>query len=132
MELALLPQIGESKQIFIVAPNQDLVAPYDHIDTGLIVINPSIEFNTVQETTEWEGCLSIPGMRGLVPRQCDITITYTNCHGEIRSRVYQDFTARIFLHEYDHLVGTLFLDRIESINDHLITESVYLEMKEEE
>ena len=125
------PQIGESKQIFIVAPHQELKPPYDHIESGLIVINPSITFNTDKVTHEWEGCLSIPGIRGWVPRQCDITINYTNCHGEIRSERYQEFTARIFLHEYDHLIGTMFVDQIEDIKEHLITDAYYMKMTEE-
>ena len=56
-------------------------------------------------------CLSIPGIRGYVPRKCDITINYTNRHGEIKSEQYDDFIARIFLHEYDHLkVGFIIPD----------------------
>lgn len=126
------PQVGVAKQIFIVAPNQKIQLPYDNIDTGLVVINPSISFNTKKITHEWEGCLSVPGIRGYVPRQCDITINYTNYHGEIRSESYDGFTARIFLHEYDHLSGTLFLDRIENLKDHLITDAYYKQLLEEE
>ena len=126
------PQVGKSKQMFIVAPNQTLVSPYDTIDKGLIVINPSITFNSEQFTSEWEGCLSIPGIRGLVPRQCDITITYTNCHGELREEQYKDFIARIFLHEYDHLLGMVFLDRINNIKDNVITDGYYMSLKEDD
>ena len=125
------PQIGVSKQIFIVAPNQELRAPYDSLDTGLVVINPKITQHQVRMTNEWEGCLSIPGIRGLVPRQCDITIEYTNYHGEVRSERYVDFTARIFLHEFDHLIGTVFIDRIENLKEHLITDAYYMQMTEE-
>jgi peptide deformylase len=126
------PQIGYNERIFIVAPNQKINAPYDSIDTGLIVINPSISFLTKKESLEWEGCLSIPGFRGLVSRACDIKITYTNCHGEVKSERYKDFTARIFLHEYDHLEGVLFLDRIKNFKDHLITDAVYMARQEED
>lgn len=126
------PQIGVSKQIFIVAPNQELQPPYDIVDTGLVVINPKITQNNVAVTHEWEGCLSIPGIRGLVPRSCDITIEYTNVHGEFRSERYTDFTARIFLHEFDHLIGTVFIDRIENLKEHLITDATYMKMMEDD
>jgi peptide deformylase len=126
------PQIGVPKQLFIVAPNQELRPPYDTINTGLVVINPKITQHNVALTHEWEGCLSIPGIRGLVPRHCDITIEYTNMHGEVRSERYKDFTARIFLHEYDHLVGTVFIDRIENLKEHLITDASYMKMMEDD
>ena len=126
------PQIGELKQIFIVAPNQVIEAPYDTIETGLVVINPSITLNTKEVQLEWEGCLSIPGIRGLVPRQCDITITYTNRHGEIKSEQYVDFVARIFLHEFDHLNGVLFIDRIENMKTDLMTDDYYKKLVEEQ
>ena len=125
------PQIGISKQIFIVAPNQELQPPYDSLDKGLIVINPKITQNKVKMTHEWEGCLSIPGIRGLVPRHCDIAIEYINMHGELRSERYVDFTARIFLHEFDHLIGTVFIDRIENLKEHLITDAYYMQMTED-
>jgi len=126
------PQIGAPKQIFIVAPNQDLCPPYDTIKTGLVVINPKIIQHKVPVTHEWEGCLSIPGIRGLVPRHCDITIEYTNMHGEVRSERYKNFTARIFLHEFDHLIGTVFIDRIENLKEHLITDATYMKMMEDD
>ncbi len=126
------PQVGIQKQIFIVAPNQKIEPPYDNLETGLVVINPSIIFNNKQADYEWEGCLSIPGIRGYVPRCCDITITYTNRHGEIKSEQYSEFTARIFLHEYDHLQGVLFIDRVEDIKRDLITDDYYKHLMEEE
>jgi peptide deformylase len=125
------PQIGVDQQVFIVAPNQKLVAPYDDISTGLVVINPTVSFLTDEITHEWEGCLSIPGVRGYIPRQCNIMIEYTNVLGEFKSETYNDFTARIFLHEYDHLLGVVFLDRIEDLKRHLITDGFYNQMMED-
>jgi peptide deformylase len=125
------PQIGVSKQVFIVAP-EGLSAPYDSLDNGLVVINPTIICKTETVTYEWEGCLSIPGIRGYIPRQCDITITYTNCHGELKKEHYSDFTARIFLHEYDHLMGVMFIDHIENIQTDLITDGFYKMLSEDD
>jgi peptide deformylase len=124
------PQIGVDKQLFIVAPYQEVSAPYTNLDSGLIVINPTITLNTKQVTYEWEGCLSIPGLRGRIPRQCDITIEYTNKFGEIVHGHYKDFTARIFLHEYDHLIGRMFVDLIENPRTDLMTDAVYVQLME--
>ena len=126
------PQIGVSEQLFIVAPNQKLASPYTDIKTGVVVINPTISFMTDKQTYEWEGCLSIPGIRGYVPRQCDIMIEYTNLLGEKVSESYTGFTARIFLHEYDHLMGNVFLDHIEDIKSHIITDGYYIKQMEDE
>ena len=119
------PQIGISKQLFIVAPHQSIAHPYTSLTTGLVVINPSISILTDDVTYEWEGCLSIPGLRGYIPRQCHIMIEYHTIHGDRVSDTYDGFTARIFLHEYDHLFGTVFLDRVEDIKKHLITDGYY-------
>ena len=126
------PHVGITKQILIVALKQTIEPPYDNLETGLVVINPSIKFNNKQADYEWEGCLSIPGIRGYVPRICDITITYTNRHGELKSEQYSEFIARIFLHEYDHLQGVLFIDRVEDIKRDLITDDYYKHLMEEE
>jgi peptide deformylase len=119
------PQIGVSQQAFIVAPNQKINPPYTDLNTGLVVINPKISFLTNESSYEWEGCLSLPGLRGLVPRQCNIMIEYYNVDGEFKSETYTGFTARIFLHEFDHLNGVMFIDRVEDLKNQLITDHVY-------
>ena len=125
------PQVGINKQLFIVAPDQKFKSPHDSIEKGLVVINPTIEHLGDEETPEWEGCLSIPGIRGVVFRNCNIRINYTNRMGELKSEVYTEFIARIFLHEYDHLIGVMFLDRIKNIQTDLISDKVYMDMMEE-
>ena len=55
------PQIGIAQQIFIVAPNQKVQSPYTNLETGLVVINPTISTLSDQVSHEWEGCLSIRG-----------------------------------------------------------------------
>ena len=72
----------------------------------------------------WEGCLSVPGIRGLVPRYRVIEVEYSNREGQIQRQELTDFVARIFQHEYDHLEGIVFLDRVESTQD-LMTENEY-------
>ena len=126
------PQVGVSQRLFIVAPEQILQPPYDRLDTGLVVINPEIKVIGHKVTREWEGCLSIPGIRGHVPRNCNITIVYTNVHGERVSADYTGFTARIFLHEFDHLNGIVFLDHLDNLSQELITDRVYEQRMDEE
>ena len=72
----------------------------------------------------WEGCLSIPGIRGDVPRHRHIKTRYQTIDGTLVERPFSDFVARIFQHEDDHLRGIVFLDRLESTRD-LITEKEY-------
>jgi peptide deformylase len=72
----------------------------------------------------WEGCLSVPGIRGLVPRYRAIEVDYTGRDGQLHRQELTDFVARIFQHEYDHLEGIVFLDRVESTQD-LMTEQEY-------
>ncbi len=77
-----------------------------------------------EKVKEWEGCLSIPGIRGLVPRSKKVSIEYENLDGELIQKVFTDFAARIIQHEFDHLEGIVFLDRLESNKD-LVTEREY-------
>ena len=72
----------------------------------------------------WEGCLSIPGIRGLVPRSQAIEVEYTDRNGKLQKQELTDFVARIFQHEYDHLDGIVFLDRLKSTGD-IVTEHEY-------
>ena len=64
----------------------------------------------------------------MVPRQCNIMIEYFTLDGEFRSETYTGFTARIFLHEFDHLNGVMFIDRVEDLKNQLITDHVYAAM----
>ena len=76
----------------------------------------------------WEGCLSIPGLRGLVPRHRRIGVRYLSRKGEVLEGEYGDFLARVFQHEFDHVQGIVFIDRVESTRD-LVTEKEYLRMQ---
>lgn len=62
--------------------------------------------------------------RGLIPRYTSITVAYTTRDGKAKKREWKDFVARIFQHEYDHLEGIVFLDRVESTGD-IISEKEY-------
>ena len=88
-------------------------------------INPEIIWQSDDTENGWEGCLSIPGLRGLVPRHRRIGVRYQNRNGEIKEDEYADFIARVFQHEFDHLQGIVFIDRMES-SLNLMTEKEYL------
>ncbi|MBT3504856.1 MAG: peptide deformylase, partial [Piscirickettsiaceae bacterium] len=62
----------------------------------------------------WEGCLSVPGLRGLVSRSNRIRVRYLTWEGDQVETEYDSFIARIFQHEFDHLQGKLFTDRVDS------------------
>jgi peptide deformylase len=68
---------------------------------------------------------SVPGIRGLVPRSTHIRVKFINRKGKPEVREFDDFIARIFQHEFDHLKGLIFLDRVES-NRNLVTDKEYL------
>jgi peptide deformylase len=121
------PQIFEPLALFVVtsAPsNRYPDAPYH---PPMVVVNPEIVQASDEMENGWEGCLSIPGLRGLVPRHRRINVRYLNCRGELRQEELDGFPARVFQHEYDHLHGTLFIDRVASSLD-LITDKEYFRM----
>jgi peptide deformylase len=73
---------------------------------------------------DWEGCLSVPGIRALVPRYQTIKIDYQNTLGQPKQLILDDFPARVFQHEFDHLQGLVYLDRVETNRD-IVSESEF-------
>jgi peptide deformylase len=118
------PQVYEPYQIFIIASHPNLRYPDAPKMEPTAIINPKINSHSEDLIKDWEGCLSIPGIRGLVPRYESISVEYTTRNGEREERELTDFIARIFQHEYDHLNGIVFLDRLENNKD-IITEKEY-------
>jgi peptide deformylase len=118
------PQVATSHRLFIVAsrPNPRYPKAPDMEPTAMI--NPKIVHHSPQIIKDWEGCLSIPGIRGLVPRYEWVTVQYIDRKGKLKYQKLVDFVARIFQHESDHLNGIVFLDRVESTQE-LISEEEY-------
>lgn len=121
------PQLGRSLQIIVVASRPNPRYPNAPYMEPVVMINPCIVSQSEAVIKDWEGCLSIPGIRGLVPRYQAIEVKYTNRNGQIEHQEFTDFIARIFQHEYDHLSGKVFLDRVES-NLEIITDAEYLKL----
>ncbi|PZD71679.1 Peptide deformylase [Acaryochloris thomasi RCC1774] len=118
------PQVGESLQIMVVASRPTLRYPQAPSMEPVAMINPELISQSDDLLKSWEGCLSIPGIRGQVPRSHSITIAYTDRHGHAHQQEFTDFVARIVQHEFDHLQGTVFVDRVESTQE-LMTEQEY-------
>jgi len=121
------PQVSESLQLFIVASSPNPRYPNAPKMEPTAMLNPKIVSHSAIAVKDWEGCLSIPGIRGLVPRHPSIAVEYTDRQGCIQQQEFTDFIARIFQHEYDHLNGIVFLDRVESTHE-LITDQEYLKL----
>lgn len=77
-----------------------------------VLINPKIEYMPPDMEEGWEGCLSVPGLRGVVSRYAKVRYTGFDQYGEKIERVAEGFHARVVQHEYDHLIGTLYPMRI--------------------
>ncbi len=118
------PQVAESVRLFIVASRPNPRYPNAPLMEPTAMINPKILAHSTEVVKGWEGCLSIPGIRGSVPRYQEIEIEYTDRDGKLQKQELTDFVARVFQHEYDHLDGIVFLDRLESTQD-IVTEQEY-------
>jgi len=118
------PQLGKSLRLFIVASHPNPRYPKAPYMKPTAVINPKIISHNDKKEKSWEGCLSVPGVRALIPRYTKIEVEFITKQGKKVRKNYKDFIARIFQHEYDHLEGLVFLDRIESTKD-IITEKEY-------
>ena len=104
------PQVHESLRVFVAHIDREGQAESDPI----AIINPEIEIVGHQLVEGWEGCLSIPDIRGLVPRAQHIRVLALDRNGKRIEINAKDFPARVIQHETDHLNGVLFLDRMRS------------------
>ena len=124
------PQVYRSERTFIVASKPNARYPEAPFREAFAVINPEIIATSEEIVKDWEGCLSVPQMRGLVPRHQTIKVKYLNIQGEEIEEEMSGFLARIFQHEFDHLEGIMFLDRVED-NKELISDKEYQKMMAE-
>lgn len=114
------PQVGKSVRIFIV----DATSLEDK-DPSLknfkkVFINPIIMERTGEITPFNEGCLSIPGIREDISRESEIRITYYDTDFNFYDELYNGVPSRIIQHEYDHLDGILFTDRVAPLKKRLL------------
>ena len=120
------PQIGVDLQLVIFGgedanpryPDRPMVPP-------TVLINPTITPLSDEEVSDWEGCLSVPGLRGMVPRWEHIRYTGFDQYGDAIDRVAEGFHARVVQHECDHLWGKLYPMRIRDFSRFGFTEVLF-------
>lgn len=122
------PQMGWPVQILVVASRPNLRYPQAPLMAPTVLINPRLVAASEDSELGWEGCLSVPGVRGRVPRHRSVEVEYLDRQGQPHRQVWEGFVARIFQHEADHLVGKVFLDRVQSEGD-LLSEDDYQAME---
>ena len=127
------PQIGISKQLTVIKLSEESDRYPDMEDTeAFVIFNPKI---TVLDETEqgfWEGCLSVPGLRGFVERPRSIRVDYLDENAESMYIEIEDFLATVFQHELDHLIGKLYVDRMKDITTLMFEDEMIFEELEEE
>lgn len=122
------PQVGASVKVIIVEVRKTDVFPDRPTSPLLQMINPAIVERSETTETGWEGCFSVPGLMGLVPRAESITVEYIAAEGAGVTAQYSGYVARVIQHEIDHLNGVEFVDRMTSMES-LTTVTNYLEFR---
>ncbi|MGF1700255.1 peptide deformylase [Photobacterium makurazakiensis] len=120
------PQVSESVRAFIVASRPNPRYPSAPMMAPTLMLNPEIIWQSEETEKDWEGCLSIPGMRAKVSRSTHIDVRYHALDGSVINSRMEGFIARIFQHELDHLNGIVFLDRADSKD--YVTETEFLKL----
>ena len=111
------PQIGLSRQLAVIHLEEDSERYPELVESKkFIIFNPSISVLDETKQEFWEGCLSVPGLRGPVSRPRKIKVDYLDENAKKNSIELEDFLATVFQHELDHLFGKLFVDRMEDIS----------------
>ena len=106
------PQVHEGVRLFVAALDDD--DEHDGEVEPLAIINPEITLVGADVVEDWEGCLSIPDVRGRVPRAREIKLRAYDRRGDRIELRAHDFPARVIQHETDHLDGVLFFDRMRT------------------
>lgn len=110
------PQIGVDLQVVIFGFKQNQRYPDAPAVPETVLINPVLQPLTDETEEDWEGCLSVPGLRGIVPRWKQLRYEGLDQHGNIISRDVDGFHARVVQHECDHLAGILYPMRIKDFS----------------
>jgi peptide deformylase len=108
------PQVFDPRSIMIIASRPNPRYPDAPDMRPLVLVNPVIITSSEYKVWEWEGCLSVPGLRGRIERSDSVDVAYLDTDGKAQNIKLEGFVARIFLHEFDHLIGKTWLDHITS------------------
>lgn len=119
------PQIGIGLQVVIFGVKKSARYPDAEDVPYTVLINPVIKPLTQETEEDWEGCLSVPGMRGMVPRFSKIDYQGYDQYGNSINRNVDGFHARVVQHECDHLQGILYPMRITNFRTFGFTEALF-------
>lgn len=109
------PQIGVNKRIVVIQVDKEKCTYKNAKDVPTtVMINPKWYNLSDEKESEYEGCLSVPSIRGKVARYTNIEVTYYNEYGEKITKKIKGFTARDIQHECDHLDGIVFLEKVQN------------------
>lgn len=119
------PQIGVNKRIIVVCAKKENIKYNDVEEIPITaMINPAWK-NLLEDTDiQYEGCMSVPGIRGKVERYKNIELTYYNENGEKIVKKISGFFARLVQHECDHLDGIVFLEKVKGPNGFATVENI--------
>lgn len=126
------PQISVGLRVVIFGVSENSRYPDADSVPETILINPEITIIGTERDSVWEGCLSVPNMRGLVPRYTSIRYRGYDPQGNVIEREAHGFHARVVQHEVDHLDGVLYPARIEDLKDFGFEDALFPETEANE
>ena len=109
------PQIGVGSRVVVFGVDHNPRYPDAEPVPFTVLVNPKIVILTREVEEDWEGCLSVPGMRGVVPRYTKLRYSGFDADGNPIERVAEGFHARVVQHECDHLDGILYPQRMTDL-----------------
>jgi peptide deformylase len=122
------PQIGASVRVVVFGVTHNPRYPHAEEVPQTVLINPEVEFLSDEQQEDWEGCLCVPGLRGLVPRYRRLRYSGYDQYGKKLEREVNGFHARVVQHEIDHLDGILYPMRIKDMKSFGFIEALFPEM----
>lgn len=108
------PQVGISWQVVVIEIKKSKIRPKVKTLPLTVLVNPRILRRTGAVQEDWEGCLSLPGVRAQVPRYMEVDIEYLDEYGKGHTGHFRGFQARVIQHELDHLQGVRYVERVRS------------------
>jgi len=99
------PQVGKNIRVFYILDSKE--------EKFKLFVNPELTIIDMKQDLDWEGCLSIPGVEEKVLRYKKVRVSYIDKNGDRQRKTFKKMEAREIQHEFDHLEGILFIDRIE-------------------
>ena len=114
------PQVGVSERLFVIDSRPMIEEDSDEQGIRRAFFNPELLEESGELVGYEEGCLSIPGIRENVERQPVVRMRYQDAQGHSHEETFEGMTARVIQHEYDHIEGILFIDRIKPLRKRLL------------